>query len=187
MGYLRWRQYRERKLLHRHTLLPAFTSSVSRVCSKDDQCMRLPRPQCQAVLQYSGAGQRLTHFPEAWKSLIFNFLSPNGMILLAGGGLHMVQGGELLYDSRWSSLSKRNKCINWTVHRDEEILGLSKAQMELTGQPVTFRGYVSWVEILTGEMHVSFSSVFLLHILCSCLLNSSSSLCSRSACSDDFF
>lgn len=109
------------------------------ICSKDDRRMRLPCPQDQVVLQYSGAGQRLTPFSEAWKSLIFNFPCYL-LVVLYGmkGGLHMVQAGELLCDSRWSSISKRNKCIDWTVHRDEEILVLSRAQMEWGGQPVTF-------------------------------------------------
>lgn len=127
------------------------------ICSKDDRRMRLPCPQDQVVLQYSGARQRLTPFSEAWKSLIFNFPCYL-LVVLYGmkGGLHMV----LLCDSRWSSISKRNKCIDWTVHRDEEILVLSRAQMEWGGQPVTFiLEDVSWVEILGGETHVSFSSL----------------------------
>lgn len=193
MAYLSRRQHIERKLVHRHTLLPAtlfwmaFTPSTSRVCSKDDQCMRFPRPQDQAVLQYSAVGQTDTF---SWGMEIFNFqlsfLSPNGMILSAGGGLHVVWGGELLCVSRWSSMSKTNKCINWTVRRDEEILVLSKAQMELTGQPITFifeDVFHEWRFLLVKCMWASFlSSISFTHSL-----NSSSSWCSRSACSDDFF
>lgn len=142
------------------------------ICSKDDRRMRLPCPQDQVVLQYSGAGQRLTPFSEAWKSLIFNFPCYLLMVLYGmKGGLHMVQAGELLCDSRWSSISKRNKCIDWTVHRDEEILVLSRAQMEWGGQPVTFiledvfhewRFLVvksMWASLLSG---ISFTYSFLL-------------------------
>lgn len=160
------------------------------ICSKDDRRMRLPCPQDQVVLQYSGAGQRLTPFSEAWKSLIFNFPCYLLMVLYGmKGGLHMVQAGELLCDSRWSSISKRNKCIDWTVHRDEEILVLSRAQMERGGHRNIHLGgcFMSGDSWWWKACELLFSQGFLLHILFSCLLNSSSSWCSRSACSDHFF